>query len=178
MFSKTLIAALTVGLAAFSAASPIEKVRMAFPYLDTLLTFNSELLQSPLIPEPQTSHQQLRLSPSRKYRPNFDRLLSDFGHSFPDDVGGKADAAGAVADVVNKVVQLVQGLIDGDIKVKELPCNKHVDLLTERSASSALHPRNRRSRLCTIPWKDSCYEQRRLHSQLHPRCALIHQLQG
>ncbi|RDW74942.1 hypothetical protein BP6252_06084 [Coleophoma cylindrospora] len=32
----------------------------------------------------------------------------------PDDVGGKADAAGAVADVLNKVVALVQGLIDGD----------------------------------------------------------------
>ena len=34
------------------------------------------------------------------------------------DVGGKADAAGAVADVVNKVVQLVQGLVDDDIKVR------------------------------------------------------------
>lgn len=33
------------------------------------------------------------------------------------DVGGKADAASAVADVVNKVVQLVQGYVNDDIKV-------------------------------------------------------------
>ncbi|KAH6682631.1 hypothetical protein B0J14DRAFT_672993 [Halenospora varia] len=36
-----------------------------------------------------------------------------------DDIGGKADAAGAVADVINKVVQLVQGLVDADIKRRQ-----------------------------------------------------------
>lgn len=36
------------------------------------------------------------------------------------DVGGKADAASAVAGVINQVVQLVQGIVDGDIKVSLL----------------------------------------------------------
>ncbi|PVH78488.1 hypothetical protein DL98DRAFT_573091 [Cadophora sp. DSE1049] len=87
MFCKTLIAALTVGLAAFSAASPIEKRAVTV----------------------STDTGTVDITPAIATEPV----------SFPDDVGGKADAAGAVADVVNKVVQLVQGLIDGDIKRRQ-----------------------------------------------------------
>ncbi|KAG9230518.1 hypothetical protein BJ875DRAFT_444941 [Amylocarpus encephaloides] len=36
-----------------------------------------------------------------------------------NDVGGKADAAGAVANVINKAVQLVQGMVDNDIKRRQ-----------------------------------------------------------
>ena len=46
-----------------------------------------------------------------------------------DDIGGTADAAGAVADVVNKVVQLVQGLVDDDIKVRLLSLFPFVSFL-------------------------------------------------
>lgn len=35
------------------------------------------------------------------------------------DVGGKADAASAVAGVVNQVVQLIQGMVDDDIKRRQ-----------------------------------------------------------
>lgn len=33
------------------------------------------------------------------------------------DIGDKSSAVGAIGDVVNKVVQLIQGMIDDDIKV-------------------------------------------------------------
>jgi len=33
------------------------------------------------------------------------------------DVEGRADAAGAVVEVIGKVIDLIQGLIDGDTKV-------------------------------------------------------------
>ncbi|KAG4412714.1 hypothetical protein IFR04_014145 [Cadophora malorum] len=87
MFSKTLAAALTVGLAAFSAASPLQK---------RATTVSTDTGTADITP-----------------------AIATEPVSFPDDVGGKADAAGAVADVVNKVVQLVQGLVDDDIKRRQ-----------------------------------------------------------
>lgn len=36
------------------------------------------------------------------------------------DIGDKSSAVGAIGDVVNKVVQLVQGMIDDDIKVSPI----------------------------------------------------------
>ncbi|KAK0102198.1 hypothetical protein ONS95_001007 [Cadophora gregata] len=87
MFSKTLITALTVGLVAFSNASPLVK---------RATTVSSDTGDASITP-----------------------AITTEPVSFPDDVGGKVDAAGAVADVVNKVVQLVQGLVDDDIKRRQ-----------------------------------------------------------
>ncbi|KAH7317874.1 hypothetical protein BKA65DRAFT_557282 [Rhexocercosporidium sp. MPI-PUGE-AT-0058] len=86
MFSKTIITALTVGLAVFSTASPIVKRAV------TVSTDTGTASITPAIATEPVS------------------FLDDVS------AGGKADAAGAIADVIDKVVDLIQKLVDGDLE--------------------------------------------------------------
>ncbi|KAK0111666.1 hypothetical protein ONS95_002011 [Cadophora gregata] len=87
MFPKTILTVLTIGLAAFGAASPLDK---------RATTVSSDTGSVSIA-----------------------GAVTAGGVSFPDDIGGSADAVGAVAEVVQKVVRLIQGLVDGDIKRRQ-----------------------------------------------------------
>ncbi|KAE9370856.1 hypothetical protein N431DRAFT_442638 [Stipitochalara longipes BDJ] len=86
MLAKNVLTVLSVAFATLSSASPLEKRAV------TVFTDTGSASITPAIATQQV------VSPD----------------AADGDVGGKADAAGAVAEVIRKVVNLIQGLIDGD----------------------------------------------------------------
>ncbi len=119
MLSKKILTILTVVFAALSSASPLEKVYFTHHLQPrTLIKLPREQSPSSRTQDQPVSLQQFQ---QQNYRTVSSYLLAwvywQTRRQPQDDVGGKADAAGAVAEVIGKVVDLIQGLIDGDTAV-------------------------------------------------------------